>query len=73
MRKVNTIGIKQANKAMLMAGAAYNLKKYMKFTGKKVMSKVEAVKASILLFLGQLFLLKKRLVPVELEVKYYLL
>lgn len=66
MRKGNTIRIKQASKAMLMAGAAYNLKKYMKFTGKKVMSKVETVKASTLLFLGQLFLLKKRLVPVKL-------
>ncbi|MDA0194293.1 MAG: transposase, partial [Bacteroidetes bacterium] len=34
MRKVNTIGIKQANKVMLMAGMAYNLKKYLKFTTK---------------------------------------
>ncbi len=54
MRKVNTIGIKQANKAMLMAGAAYNLKKYMKFTRKKAVSKVERMKASLLLFFGLL-------------------
>jgi hypothetical protein len=34
MRKVNTIGIKQANKVMLMAAVAYNVKKYLKFTQK---------------------------------------
>jgi hypothetical protein len=34
MRKINTIAIKQANKAMLMAGAAYNLNKYLKFVAK---------------------------------------
>ena len=31
MRKMNTIGIRQANKNMLMAAVAYNLKKYLKF------------------------------------------
>lgn len=31
MRRVNTRGIKQANKCMLMAAIAYNLKKMMKF------------------------------------------
>ena len=34
MRKMNTIGIRQANKNMLMAAVAYNLKKYMKFDRK---------------------------------------
>lgn len=34
MRKVNTIGIKQANKVMLMAAVAYNIKKYLKYTKK---------------------------------------
>lgn len=38
MRKVNTIGIKQANKVMHMAAMAYNLKKYLKFTQKRVKS-----------------------------------
>lgn len=38
MRKVNTIGIQQANKVMLMAAVAYNLKKYLKFTSKTVQS-----------------------------------
>lgn len=38
LRKVNTIGIKQANKCMLMAAVAYNLKKYLKFEQKRVKS-----------------------------------
>ena len=36
MRKVNTIGIKLANKCMLMAGIAYNLKKLIKY-GRKTL------------------------------------
>ncbi len=36
MRKMNTIGIRQANKNMLMAAVAYNLKKYLKFDRKIV-------------------------------------
>ena len=36
MRKMNTIGIRQANKNMLMAAVAYNLKKYLKFDYKTV-------------------------------------
>ncbi|NRA12088.1 MAG: transposase [Crocinitomicaceae bacterium] len=48
MRKVNTIGIHQANKAMLMVGAAYNLKKYLKFLEKKVASTVETYPESVL-------------------------
>ena len=44
MRKVNTKGIKQANKVMLMAGTAYNLKKCLKFAAKKVNNGVRAVK-----------------------------
>ncbi len=32
--KVNTIGIKQANKCMQLSAIAYNLKKYLKFTQK---------------------------------------
>jgi len=50
MRKVNTIGIKQANKVMLLAATAYNLKKYLKSEVKKVKSKAEEVKASLTLF-----------------------
>lgn len=36
MRKINTIGIEQANKCMHMSAFAYNLKKYLKFTRKPV-------------------------------------
>jgi len=35
MRRVNTRGIRQANKCMLMAAIAYNLKKLMKFSEQK--------------------------------------
>jgi len=34
MRKINTIGIKQANKVMHLSAIAYNLKKYLKFIEK---------------------------------------
>ena len=35
MRKINTTGIKQANKVMLLSAIAYNLKKYLKFEEKR--------------------------------------
>lgn len=38
LRKINTIGLKQANKVMHLSAIAYNLKKYLKFTHKKVKS-----------------------------------
>ena len=40
MRKINTIGIKQANKVMHLSAIAYNLKKYLKFDQKRVESGV---------------------------------
>lgn len=43
MRKVNTRGIGQANKCMLMAGAAYNLKKLLNWKSKKVQTNVKAL------------------------------
>ena len=36
LRKINTIGIKQANKVMHLAASAYNLKKLLKFIKVKV-------------------------------------
>jgi transposase len=42
MKRVNTRGIKQANKHVLMAALCYNLKKYMKFQGKKALSEVKS-------------------------------
>lgn len=47
MRRVNTRGIEGANKCMLMAAVAYNLKKLMKFTTKKVQADVKAIEQSL--------------------------
>lgn len=44
IRKMNTIGIRQANKNMLMAAVAYNLKKYLNYARKIVVSKVNEAK-----------------------------
>ena len=38
LRKINTIGIEQANKVMHLSAIAYNLKKYLKFISKTVKS-----------------------------------
>jgi len=43
LRKINTIGIQQANKVMHMAAIAYNLKKYLKFIGKRVRSEAKSL------------------------------
>lgn len=43
LRKINTIGIQQANKVMHLSAMAYNLKKYLKFVQKRVKSKVGAL------------------------------
>jgi len=41
LRKINTIGLSQANKVMHLSATAYNLKKYLKFTQKLVKSGVK--------------------------------
>jgi hypothetical protein len=43
MRRVNTRGTRQANKCMLMAAVAYNLKKLMKWTARKVNADLKAM------------------------------
>ena len=43
LRKVNTIGLEQANKCMHMAATAYNLKKYLKFIEKRAKSGAAAL------------------------------
>ena len=43
LRKVNTIGIKQANKVMHLSAIAYNLKKYLKFIEKRAKSEAKAL------------------------------
>jgi len=43
MKRVNTRGIQQANKHVLMAALTYNLKKYLKFITKKSKSKAQSL------------------------------
>ena len=43
LRKVNTLGIKQANKVMHLAAIAYNLKKYLKFVTKTAKSEAKSL------------------------------
>lgn len=43
MKRVTTRGIEQANKCMLMAAVAYNLKKLMKFTSNKVLTVIKTM------------------------------
>ncbi len=47
MKRVNARGIAQANKHVLMAAMAYNLKKYMNYSKRKSNSMVMAIKESI--------------------------
>ena len=63
MKRVNTRGIKQANKHVLMAALTYNLKKYMKFVVKKPNIKTQVMdveKGKARLFLKTYFLELKR-------------
>jgi transposase len=47
MRRVNTRGIEQANKCMLMAAIAYNLKKLLKFTTRKVETNTQVMQVNL--------------------------
>jgi transposase len=47
MKRVNTRGIGLANKCMLMAAMAYNLKKMMKFKSTKILAKAMAINVSL--------------------------
>jgi len=60
LRKINTIGIAQANKVMHLAAIAYNLKKYLKFIKKTVRSNAKAM-TSLFLSLRALFSPQTRL------------
>jgi transposase len=57
LSKINTIGIKQANKVMIMAGAAYNIKKYLKFKGNQAESTVRSARIAALLLTGLTWLI----------------
>lgn len=47
LKKVNTKGMDMAHKAMVMAGCAYNLKKYMHFSRKSLLSKALTLQYNI--------------------------
>lgn len=63
LRKINTIGIKQANKVMHLSAMAYNLKKYLKFVSKTVKSEAQALRH---LFLVIKALLRLQIKPIVL-------
>ena len=44
LRKINTIGITQANKVMHLSATAYNIKKYLKFIAKIVKSDAKVMR-----------------------------
>lgn len=48
LRKINTIGIKQANKVIHLSAMAYNLKKYLKFITKTVKSEAKGLQDVVL-------------------------
>jgi hypothetical protein len=54
MRKVNTLGIKQANKVMLMAAVASNIKKYLKFTMNRASTMAKEAQLAALYVIDQL-------------------
>jgi hypothetical protein len=45
MRRINSRGMAQARKHVLMAALTYNLKKYMKFAVRKALAQVMALRA----------------------------
>jgi transposase len=57
LRKINTIGINQANKVMLMAAISYNLKKYLKYQTISVENMINRAKNSILLIIKHIWLI----------------
>jgi hypothetical protein len=48
LRKINTIGLQQANKVMHLSAMAYNLKKYLKFISKTVKSDAKTMHRLVL-------------------------
>ena len=55
MRRVNTRGIKLANKCMLMAAIAYNIKKMMKFNINRPMAAAVSLPKQSAAFMNSLF------------------
>jgi transposase len=65
LRKVNTIGINQANKVMMMAAMAYNLKKYLNFITKRTGIRVKQAGIAIGFYLPHLWPFKAYLRPLN--------
>ena len=57
LRKLNTRGISNAHKCMLVAAMAYNLKKYLKFTKNKAESVAQAAQKTILEIIAKIELI----------------
>jgi len=73
IRKMNTIGIRQANKNMLMAAVAYNLKKYLNYARKIVVCKVNEAKNlgfELITYLQNVLRLSKHLIFSVLNSEY---
>ena len=56
MKRVNTRGIKQAHKHVLMAALTYNLKKYLKFISRKSQTNLQALRGEVCAQIQTLFL-----------------
>ncbi len=63
LRKINTIGIQQANKVMHMAATAYNLKKYLRFIEKRVKTMAGAIAFFICSLRGEISRFKALFFP----------
>jgi len=65
MRKVNTKGIKQANKVMLMAATAYNLKKLLKYNKIQLRRAAQRISSLYPSFSDRILLILRRLMQVN--------
>jgi hypothetical protein len=71
LRKVNTLGIKQANKVMMMAAVAYNIKKYLKFTKKLTATMSKEARLAAAYFMAQLRLYFIAFKPRKIATTFY--
>ena len=70
LRKINTIGIQQANKVMHLSAIAYNLKKYLKFINKKVKSGAATSNLSEFLKIAFYDLFSFDIKPLKITIQY---
>jgi hypothetical protein len=67
LRKINTIGLQQANKVMYLSAIAFNLKKYLKFNQKRVKSRAKALQSLLFKIDAYLNLITLELSPLNLS------